>query len=76
MSTLQERIVYVPDAPRPWGTSSTPTEMPLAAITHRPAAAHSELYYEALQPVITADGAIIPTQSGMDPPNVIPAGRP
>jgi hypothetical protein len=61
---------------RPELTAATPVVMPAFALTHMPAAAHHDLYYETLVPLIAADGAIIPSAAGALPPDVIPAGRP
>lgn len=80
MSRLHQRILnqgQVPDEGyHPHGTGATPMLMPLAAVRAHPAAAHSDVYFEELQPVIAADGAIIPARTGGSMADVIPAGRP
>lgn len=56
----------------PYGTGATPMMMPLAQIRYE---AESGIYYEALQPIITADGAVIPAASGAGHAAVMPAGQ-
>lgn len=80
MSQLHQRILgqgQVADAGyHPHGTGATPMVMPLAAVTASPAPAASDVYFEELQPVIAADGAVIPARTGGSMADVIPAGRP
>lgn len=75
MSILSRRILgqgaAKPDY-HPYGTGGTPMVMPLALVRYE---ADSSVYYEAIQPVITADGAVIPAAHRGTHPPVIPAGQ-
>lgn len=77
---MHERLTTPPGMPawRPATTPATPVEMPTFAMDRHAASprAESTLYYTALAPVITADGAVIPSHTGAGIPDVIPAGRP
>lgn len=76
MSVLRDRIAsqgQTADAGyHPHGTGATPMVMPLAHVDYR---ADSAVYYEELQPLVSADGAIIPAHTGGPQADVIPAGR-
>jgi hypothetical protein len=81
MSVLHSRIMTQGNAnhpARPWGTAQTPQVMPLALVTY---GADEHALYGTLTPLVTADGAVIPAQSGYQvaspvPAPVVPAGRP
>jgi len=74
MSTLHSRIMSQGQvaAHHPYGTGDTPMVMPMALVRYEAA---SDVYYEALQPIITADGAVIPGQASGTHPPVHRAGR-
>jgi hypothetical protein len=56
----------------PYGTGATPMLMPLAVVRYE---SESDVYYEALQPIITTDGAVIPGKTNGRHAAVIPAGQ-
>lgn len=75
MSVLHNRIRqqgHVLDH-HPYGTGATPMTMPLAVVRYDDV--ESAVYYEALQPIITTDGAVIPGKSGAGHAAVVPAGQ-
>jgi hypothetical protein len=80
MSVLHSRIMTQGNGnhpARPWSTAQTPLVMPLALVTY----ANEQALYGTLTPLVTADGAVIPAQSGYQvaspvPAPVVPAGRP
>lgn len=74
MSVLRDRIMSqgaTADS-HPVGTAATPMVMPLAEVRY---VADDAVYYEALQPIVAADGAIIPAKSGGTFAPVVPAGQ-
>lgn len=75
MSILHRRILGQGDvlAHHPYGTGATPMVMPLAVVRYDQV--ESAVYYEALQPIISADGAVIPGKSGAGHAAVVPAGQ-
>lgn len=74
MSVLHDRIMTQGQAHgnHPYGTGATPMVMPLAEVRYE---SESDVYYEAVQPIIAADGAVIPGKSGGTHAAVIPAGQ-
>ena len=77
MSVMRDRIISQGQTAdggyHPHGTAATPMVMPLAHVEYRSA---SDVYYEELQPLVAADGAVIPAHTGGLAAEVIPAGHP
>ena len=76
MSVLHSRItgeqyMATPEH-HPYGTEATPMAMPASHHTYR----DNQVLYGTVQPLVTADGAVVPAYADVSYPATPPAGRP